>query len=114
MEGRLQSAVNVEGDKAVLSLYGELDLAHAELLNEAIQDPQLASVSMLILDLRELRFLDSSGLRAILRAQEDCRDRGQKFAITPAAGQVQRLLDVTHAGDEFAIVASPGGTTATE
>jgi anti-sigma B factor antagonist len=114
MEERLQTAVNVEAGKAVLSLYGELDLTHAPLLEQAIEDPQVASAGMLILDLRELRFLDSSGLRTILRAQEECRKRGQKFAVTPAFGQVQRLLSITHASDELEVVAASDGHAAAD
>ena len=41
-----------------------------------------------VLDLQQLTFLDSTGLRIILAARELCWRRGQEFAVTPGSQQV--------------------------
>jgi anti-sigma B factor antagonist len=105
---RCRIAARVESDRAIVALHGELDLANAPLLDAALQQEKVAGAAGVVIDLRELRFLDSSGLRAILRAQETSNQRGQAFSITRGSGQVQRLLSITHALDELPIVELTG------
>jgi anti-anti-sigma factor len=101
---RFGTAVRVEQNRAIVSLSGELDLANAPTLDSVLEGEQVGAVEAILIDLRELRFLDSSGLRAILRAQELASARGQEFAITEGTGQVQRLLTITHASNQLPTV----------
>ena len=103
--------VRREADRVVLSLVGELDMATAEMLQQAIDGVQ-ESEPLVVLDLQELQFIDSTGLRCVLAALELCKGRGQELAITPGSQQVQRLLSVTGvaahlrtiaAGDEIVV-----------
>ncbi len=57
------------------------------------------SVSAVELDLSRLTFMDSTGLRAVLRAQELCAEHGYDFLVIPGSGQVQRLLELTGTTD---------------
>ncbi len=91
-----------EADRVVVRLEGELDLASAPLLQEAIESADREASSTLVLDLQELRFIDSTGLRMILWAQGRC----QEFALTPGSQQVQRLLAISGAGEHLRIIAS--------
>ena len=95
-----------ESDRVVLSLNGELDMANAPLLQRAIEEPALEGTDTLVLDLQGLTFLDSTGLRIILAAREQCWRRGQEFAVTPGSQQVQRLLSVTGVGEHLRTLAS--------
>ncbi|MGH2863815.1 MAG: STAS domain-containing protein [Solirubrobacteraceae bacterium] len=104
VQQQLKIVSRCDGVRAVLSLAGELDLATAELLEQAMQG--LAGESMVVLDLEGLKFIDSTGLRGVLAASERCRERGQEFAITPGSQQVQRLLGVTGVGKHLRIVAA--------
>jgi anti-sigma B factor antagonist len=101
---RFGTAVRVEGSRAIVALRGELDLANAAALADAIGQPDVSAATAVVLDLRELTFLDSSGLRAMLRAQEITGQRGQNFGITEGSGQVKRLLDITHASEQLPLV----------
>jgi len=94
------------GDRVVLHLTGELDLASSAILERALQDADVAAAALLVLDLDELKFVDSTGLRVILLAQEGSRERGQEFAITPGSPQVQRLLSITSVGEHMQVIAS--------
>jgi anti-anti-sigma factor len=101
---RLGTAVRVDNETAIVVLSGELDLPNAPLLDQALEEPKVSGAPSVVLDLQELRFLDSSGLRAILRAQRVADRRGQGFAITEGSGQVQRLLGITHASEQLRVL----------
>ncbi len=92
----------------MLSLRGELDLASAPLLHSELDSSEIAAAAVVVLDLQELEFIDSTGLRVLLTAYERSRERGQSFAVTPGSQQVQRLLSITGVGEHLQIIASSG------
>jgi anti-sigma B factor antagonist len=95
-----------KANRVVLSLDGELDMANAPRLQQAI-DCEDVNAKTVVLDLQQLTFLDSTGLRVILAARERCQERGQKFAITRGSEQVQRLLSVTGVASHLRTLARP-------
>jgi anti-anti-sigma factor len=103
---QLRIDVRHESDRVILTLAGELDMASSELLEQAIANEDLAGAATLVLDLEQLQFIDSTGLRVILTAFERCRGRGQEFAITPGSQQVQRLLSVTGVAEHLPTIAA--------
>ncbi len=106
-QDQLRIDAAIEPDRVVLSLDGELDMASAPLLQSAFEDAELASKEMVVLDLRRLQFVDSTGLRIILAARNRCRERGQQLAVTRGSEQVERLLSVTGMADHLLTVAAP-------
>jgi anti-anti-sigma factor len=84
----------VAGDdgRVVLVPRGELDMATQGELRAAI-DVAKASGAV-VLDLRVLRFLDTSGLRLILETAEATRRDGFGFTVVPGGAAVQRLFEV--------------------
>ncbi len=105
-QDQLHIEVRREPDRVVLSLDGELDMANAPRLQDAIENAGLDATTLVVLDLQELRFLDSTGLRIILSAHERALQRGQRFAITPGSQQVQRLLSVTGVAEHLRTIAT--------
>jgi anti-anti-sigma factor len=104
----LQIEVTREQDRLVLALDGELDMASAPLLAEAVQEAHLTGTRTLVLDLHQLEFIDSTGLRIILSARKTCGERGQDLAVTRGSKQVERLLSVTGTATHLRSVAAPG------
>jgi anti-sigma B factor antagonist len=102
----LRIEVRREPDRAVVCLHGELDLASAPLLQSEIENIA-GDDGALVLDLEDLQFIDSTGLRIILATHERSRERGQEFAVTRGPQQVQRLLSITRVGEHLHIVDSP-------
>jgi len=92
--------------RVILALSGELDMASAESLERALDGDAVTGETMVVLDLQQLQFIDSTGLRIILMALERCQERGQKFAITPGSPQVQRLLSVTGVAEHLPTLAA--------
>lgn len=104
---RLQIDVRHERDRVVIGLHGELDLLGAPTLQSEIENPELETTEMVVLDLRELRFVDSAGLRVILAAHERSQQRGQAFALSRGSAQVQRLLSIAGLDEHLRIIESP-------
>jgi anti-anti-sigma factor len=103
---QLQIDLRQESDRVVVVLEGELDMANAPLLQGTVEGEQLAATKTIVLDLQQLSFLDSTGLRVILAVRELCWRRGQEFAVTPGSQQVQRLLSVTGVGEHLRTLSS--------
>jgi anti-sigma B factor antagonist len=104
---QLQIDVRREADRVILRLVGELDMANAPRLEDAIESVGPDSRTMVVLDLQQLQFIDSTGLRIILSARARSQERGQEFAITPGSQQVQRLLSVTGVSEHLRIIGAP-------
>jgi anti-sigma B factor antagonist len=105
---QLRIEVRHDSGRAILGLSGELDMASAEILQQALADEDLQQEPMIVLDLQQLEFVDSTGLRSILAALEQCRARQQEFAITPGSPQVQRLLRITGLAEHLPTIAATG------
>lgn len=80
------------GNDHTLVLRGELDVAVAEELEAVIIS--CADASALRLDMSQLSFLDSTGIKVILLADALCKARGIVFALIPGPRQVQRTFQI--------------------
>ena len=85
---------------------GELDLAARAQLDQAIDDLRCSGVDRLILDLRSLSFLDSSGLRLLLELHAAARGDGFELQLVPGPAQVQRVFELTGTLDALPFVTS--------
>lgn len=92
---------------ALIALSGELDIASAPELEQAldqISDP----TKLVIVDLRELEFMDSTGLSMLVRAHQSLSERDCELTLIKGQPQVQRLLDLTGVADRLRLVTEPG------
>ena len=80
---------------------GELDLSTVDRVEEEVQDLRSRGFTTIVLDLRQLEFMDSTGLRLLLRLDAEARSDGFSFSIMDAEGPVRRLLDLTQMRDRF-------------
>lgn len=107
LDGSLLIDVSREADRVVLRLDGELDLASVPLLESEVESATLDDPARIVLDLRGLDFIDSTGLRAILLQDKRSTERGQTFALVRGSEQVQRLMRMTGVDEHLKIIASP-------
>src|SRR6187200_2873223 len=70
----------LEGQTRVV-LVGELDIASAETLERELETLEADSPGTLVLDLRRVEFIDSTGLRAVIAADARARSAGRRFVI---------------------------------
>jgi anti-sigma B factor antagonist len=94
----------VGADTETVVLMGELDFTSTfdvELrLEQAIK-----RADRVVVDLRPLTFLDSTGLRALLEARRQARRAGVTFELIPGPPAVQQVFQVTGLLDEFPFTA---------
>ena len=83
----------VKGE-AVLRLSGELDMDSADLFAEAARLVLAHEIPTLVLDLSDLNFIDSSGLRELVVALKDQREIGGDLVLRAPSEQVRRVLDI--------------------
>jgi anti-anti-sigma factor len=77
---------------SLLLLRGELDLAAAAMLRARVE---AAAGAGLIIDLREVTFIDSSALRELLNARQALQRHGSRLVLSGVPASVRRLLAMT-------------------
>jgi anti-sigma B factor antagonist len=97
-----------EAGVRVISVAGELDIATAPELCARLDATRTSRHPRMLVDLTDVDFCDSTGLRALLGAASEVRAHGGRFAIVcPPSGNVARLLEVVGASEWMAIHADP-------
>lgn len=77
------------------TLTGELDMLTEPDLVEAFgRALENTAATNSVLDLRQLGFMDSSGLRAVMLCRQQAEGRGIGFSLVVEQGPVTRLLDL--------------------
>jgi anti-anti-sigma factor len=96
------------GTVAIVSPTGELDISGATVLETELErlteDPELAAV---VLDMRGLEFMDSSGLRLVVLADMRAREAGRRFSLVRGDETVHRVFEITRMSDRLDFVDSP-------
>lgn len=90
-----------------VALVGELDIASAPQFEEGLARVEGDSPELLVLDLRGVDFIDSTGLRAVIGADERARSAGRRFVIIRGPAAVERVFSVTQLDQRLDIVDDP-------
>jgi anti-sigma B factor antagonist len=104
--GGFAIAVQRTGETTRLTLSGELDLARAEQLRDAVTAAR-AEATHVEIDLRDLSFVDSSGLRALMAVHHDAEAQGFTYALFAGPPEVHRTFVLTGLDTVFRF-AEPG------
>jgi anti-anti-sigma factor len=91
----------------VLTVTGELDLASSPALEQELQRAREGGAELVVVDLRELEFMDSTGLNVLVKAHHEAQESGRRFGLVRGTAQVQRLLSLTGLEDRLIIVDAP-------
>jgi len=89
------------GDVAVVHLAGEVDVAASGAVRARVD---AAASGPLVVELSEVTFVDSSGLRELLRARMECERLGGRLVLAGVPPVLERLLDLTGTTSMFAVV----------
>ena len=88
-----------EGGALVVAPAGEIDMATADRVTAALEDGG-AEHEVVVLDLRGVTFLDTSGVRLIVAEQRRAQEAGHRFAVVRGPGPVQRIFAISGLDDE--------------
>jgi anti-anti-sigma factor len=75
-----------------LVLSGELDISVTERVQRELERIEEGRPGILVLDLAGLEFIDSSGMRLVMLAEQRARRDGRRLAVVPGDGTARRLL----------------------
>jgi anti-sigma B factor antagonist len=92
---------------ARLAIHGELDMFTAPLLERELRAAARRRPKQIVLDLAGLRFMDVSGLRAILDAARRLRRDGGAMVIANPLPHIVRLLELTAIDQSVRVVGRP-------
>ena len=83
---------------------GEMDVSATDGVLDRLEAELMRGPSEVVMDLSELAFIDSTGLRALLQARDLCERHGAQMSIVEGGGHVARVFDLTGLGSVLPIV----------
>ena len=90
-----------------LRLSGALDLAHAYRFDDRVRHAERDATDCLVLDLRDLDFVDSAGMSRILAARRRAQRAGRRLVLVRGSYAVQRFLQLAALTEHFEYVSVP-------
>jgi anti-anti-sigma factor len=103
----VELAAEQDGPVVRVALAGELDVSTAPSVEErllALEDDPHESV---VIDLREIRFIDSTGLSLLINAHSRAQKAGRRVTIVPGDGAPRRILETTGLRSRLDIAEEP-------
>lgn len=101
---QFECVVAADGQNAAwIGARGELDLASAPQLERTLHEA-LDSARMIVLDLRQLTFIDSTGLHLIIEAHGRARDAKRRLVLIRGPAQIHNLFELVGLADRLEIV----------
>ncbi len=98
----------VEDEGAVrVTVEGELDVATADALDAKLAEAEARVTPMIVVDLAQVEFMDSTALQVLLKAEARSRRDGRRLRLSPPSSQVQRLFEAAGVLDRLPLPA-PG------
>jgi anti-sigma B factor antagonist len=94
-------------DDVLLSIHGEVDLVTAPQLEAALERTRPTERGRLIVDLRGVSFLDSTGLVLLLRHEREAAAGGRRLVVVKGPPHVQRVFDLTGMSERLTMVDEP-------
>jgi anti-sigma B factor antagonist len=90
-----------------VTIHGALDLVRAYDFDDAMRRIERSAPRRLLLDLRSLDFLDTTGLARIVAVRRRCRRNGRRLVVVRGPHAVQRLFALSSDDEQFELVGDP-------
>jgi len=87
--------------------HGEIDLASVGLLEAKLRELRDTGFDHLVLDLREVAFMDTQGLAAVIEAQQSAAASGTEFVLVRGPERIHRLFEMIGLADRLTVVDDP-------
>jgi anti-anti-sigma factor len=90
-----------------ITVKGEMDLASVGRFNEVLCGEADGAPQIVLVDLSGVELIDSSGVSALVQADQRLRERHSRLVILPAPPLVQRTFDVAGVSEMLAFAQEP-------
>ena len=94
-------------ERAVMVVAGEVEYATAPMLRNALAEIARSRPVVLVIDLEDVTFMDSTGVSLLLQAKERCETDRSRLVLRRPSARVLRILDVSGLTALFEIDARP-------
>ena len=105
--------VDAPAGATVLAVAGELDLAVSGRFRSHTEQAVEDGTRLLVVDMTEVTFMESTMLRELLRAREQLEQAGARLVLAGAGPAISRLLDLTGTSGLFAFTKTRSEALAT-
>lgn len=102
-ETPLSVSSSEEGGQTLITAVGEVDAASADVLRGAIFEAIDAGQSKIGVDMNEVSFIDSSGLRVLIAGYKAAEGAGGALTVKSPSDAVVRLLEITGQLERFVV-----------
>jgi anti-sigma B factor antagonist len=89
----LRSSQNAQG--TVITVVGELDLYNAFKLKELTVKTLNEGAPALIINMDAVKYIDSSGVGAVIHSYAQCKSKKKPFYVTNLHGTARRVIEMT-------------------
>ena len=96
---------------AEVVLVGELDISTVDDAERQIEAAEAGSPALLVIDLSRLTFVDSSGVRLALIADDRARTAGRRVAVRLGTGHALRVFQALGLTGKLDIVSDDGAAS---
>ena len=90
-----------DAGRHTIGLRGEMDIANAADVERELLRVEATDAPAIVLDLAELTFLDSTGIRLLLMADGRSRTNGERLVLRPPPQGVLRVLHLAGVADRL-------------
>jgi anti-sigma B factor antagonist len=101
---RIELESSLPDGRLTVRLHGELDMEGAPLLEQKLIELIAGDASGVVVDMGELRFVDSTGLQSLLAAAANSRANGDKLRFRRPTGQVDDVMRLTEVAGNLPFV----------
>ena len=95
MSGLLSVAVTRDDHRQAITPTGDLDMSTAEKLDDAVRAAEATDAKRIVVDLSEVTFMDSSGLKLLLEANARSQANSNRLRLIRGPRRVQRVFELT-------------------
>ena len=102
----LQVLVTERAGVPVVEVRGEVDVAGGPVLAEALERVSADAPALVVVDLTDVPFIDSSGLSVLVVGQRRVAEGGGEVRLAVTNPHVQKVLSITALDEAFTVVDS--------
>jgi anti-anti-sigma factor len=102
---QLDTTLHEDPEKSLLrvSMQGDLNSDTARGFEETLTDAVAADWQMVLLDMRDLDYISSAGLRVVFKAAKAMKAAGRSLAVTNRQPQIEKVFEILQALPDMAV-----------